>query len=77
MMNQIVAEIIVTVAERYGFTYADILGPRRTAMVVRAREQAMLESRRMGFSYTELGSYFGKHHTTVLEACRRAEGRVA
>ncbi len=75
-MNQIVAEIIVATAERYGFTYEDILGKSKTLTVVKARQEAMVEARKRGFSYPELGKFFGVDHTTVLHAVRKAEGRM-
>ena len=46
-------------------------GHVRAASLVRARHLAMYLARKYTtLSYPELGEAFGRHHTTILEACR-------
>ncbi len=54
-------------------------GPRsRVARVVRARDEAMTRIlRERGWASTEIGEFFGRHHSSVLEAIARHEQRLA
>lgn len=68
--------IITRVAQAFGFTYADIVGDRRTHDVVRARFAAIAAVReaRPDMSLPRLGRAFGgRDHTTMLHAIRRME----
>jgi hypothetical protein len=74
-----IAEIINIVAEVYGITKTDILSARRTAKIVRPRQEAMWLAKEFTlFSYPEIGRRFeGRDHTTVLHAVRKISGLVA
>lgn len=67
--------IIAHTAEAFGFTYADILGPRQLAPLVRARWAAIAAVReaRPDISTTQLGRVFNRDHTTILHAFRQIE----
>jgi chromosomal replication initiation ATPase DnaA len=58
------------VAERRGFTVADMDGPSRKRKLVLARHEAMyLAAARTNLSYVQIGRIFGgRDHTTVLVA---------
>lgn len=63
----------------FGFTRAELLGPRGPAPLSRARQWVMAELRAAGWSLPRIGRFLGRDHTTVLhglrcEAARRAEG---
>ena len=70
-MNKLIADVIARVATEHGYSPADILGRDRHAHVVKARHSAMLEARRLGFSYPELGRAFKRDHTTVMHAIEK------
>lgn len=67
------------VARHYGVDYADMLGPRRTANLVRPRQIAMYLAKticKKSLPYT--GRRFGgRDHTTVLHAIRKVERMMA
>lgn len=67
--------IIARVAASFGFTYADILGPRQLAPLVRARWAAIAAVReaRPDFSTPRLGRVFNRDHTSILHAFRKME----
>lgn len=73
------AEIVSTVAERHGLQSPDL---RRTARHPRrnidARHEAMAAIRKdLGWTYEQIGRYFGGyHHTSVLNGVRRYLRRV-
>ena len=79
-----IREIIDQVAAKHGFTYLEMVGRRRTADVVRARQEAYWRCmRETVFSVPTIGRHFGgRDHTTVLhgvrvhaERMKAAEGR--
>lgn len=51
----------------------ELTGPSRLRSVVLARQVAMHLAREHGHSLIQIGSLFGRDHTTVLHACRRVE----
>jgi chromosomal replication initiator protein len=63
------------VAARLGFTVDDLLSPRRTARVARARQLAMYLTRELtDLSLPAIAQAFNRRdHTTVLHAIRRVE----
>jgi len=56
-------------AERYGWTLELVLGRGRAPSD--ARQAVMRRLRADGFSYPEIGMMMGRHHTTVMHACRK------
>lgn len=68
--------IITRVAEAFGLNYADVIGPSRTAPVVRARWAAIAAVREVhpDWSLPRLGRAFGgRDHTSMLHALRKME----
>lgn len=63
------------VAEVTGLKQADIKGPSRVQVIVRARQiAAWLLVNRAGKSLPESGRFLGgRDHTTILHACRRVD----
>lgn len=63
--------IITQIAETFGYTYADIVGPRQMMPLVRARWAAIAAVRaaRPDLSISRLGRTFGdRDHTTIRHA---------
>jgi len=63
--------IITRVAEAFGYTYADIVGPRQLVPLVRARWAAIaaVHAARPDLSISRLGRTFGgRDHTTIRHA---------
>ena len=67
--NPAVEEIAAQVGLSRGVSASDILDGRRTKAVALARAVAMMIAReRYGYSYPELGRYFGKHEGSCRSA---------
>lgn len=66
------------VANHYGITRVDMLGPRRKAVFIKPRHIAMYLARKLTkHSLPELGHHFGgRDHTTVLSAIRKISSQV-
>ena len=61
-----------TVASYYNIRLADLSSVRRTRTLARPRQVAMSLAKELTqHSYPEIGTAFGKDHTTVLHACRK------
>lgn len=61
-----------TVAAYYNIRLADLNSVRRTRTLARPRQIAMSLAKELTrHSYPEIGTAFGKDHTTVLHACRK------
>jgi len=61
-----------TVAGYYNIRLTDLSSVRRTRTLARPRQVAMSLAKELTqHSYPEIGSAFGKDHTTVLHACRK------
>lgn len=60
--------------ERYGITLAEMRGECRKRRFAHPRQEAMVAVRqRLGYSYPKIARLFGgRHHTTILYACRKA-----
>lgn len=72
-------EIIRAAASLYGVSEREIRGHCRQARLVRARHVAMyVIYRKCHLTYKQVGKIFdNRDHTTVLNACRSIEGRMA
>lgn len=77
-------DIIKMVADRHGFSFAEITGEGRDAPVVKARQEAMWLLREQKkpngghrFSLPQIGGHFCRDHTTVLHSLARHEERIA
>lgn len=67
--------VIRAASEMFGVSEDDILGPRRTQHLMRARQVAMHAAREMTkWSYPALGRAFGgRDHTTIIDGVRRVD----
>lgn len=75
-----VKDIIRLVAAEHGFTYDEVIGPRRQRELVAARFEAIhrVKSMRPDMSLPQLGRAFGgRDHTSILNAIRVYEKRLA
>lgn len=73
-----IAKIKRTVCRHFGLTLQVLRGPARHQRVAHPRQIAMYLAHRAGHSYPRIGAAFGgRHHTTVLHACRVVEARAA
>lgn len=65
--------IIAEVALAHRMTVEDILGAGRSAPLVKARHQAIIEVaiRRPAFSLSQIGRCFSRDHTTILHVLRK------
>ena len=70
--------VIASVAEGFGVTPADLVGPGRTAPIARARFAAMRALKLRGLSYPRIGSLLGnRDHTTIMHGVARARAIYA
>lgn len=70
-------EIMKTVAEFYGASHQEIVGPSRFGNIVRARQVAMyLCHKLVRISLSDIGRRFDRDHTTVLHAVRRINQKI-
>ena len=73
----LVDKIISTVATYYGVTVDEIKSNKRTDAVANARHIAIYIIRRLtDKSYNEIGSVFGRDHSTVMASCSRVETNI-
>ena len=73
----LINKIISTVATYYGVTVDEIKSNKRTDAVANARHIAIYIIRRLTEkSYKEIGSIFGRDHSTVMSSCDRVETNI-
>lgn len=66
------ALLVATVATVYGLARADMFARSRSGQVAEARQVAMFALRdQMRLTHQQVGLFFGKHHATVIHACRK------
>jgi len=66
-------EILGAVARKWRVTQSAIKSYSREGRVVEARKEAYTKSRQAGFSYPEIGRFYGgRCHTTVHDAVRKS-----
>ena len=62
--------LLARVASRYGIDARAIRGPSRQQRFVWPRQVAMYVARQAGYSFPQIGDYFGgRDHTTVMHSC--------
>lgn len=66
-----VDDVLEAVSARYGVSVGGILGRRRSASIARARNAAYAALREVGLSWVEVGSVFGRDHTTAMDGAMR------
>ncbi len=73
----IVRQIAAQVSEATDVPYKAIMGVRRDARTVQARQLVMYIARRQGLSLTRIGMAMNRDHTTVMHGIRAEEKRRA
>jgi chromosomal replication initiation ATPase DnaA len=58
-------------AEGYGYTVADILGPKRRRHLVSVRNRCVFMLRDKGYSTTEIGRIMNRDHSTIVHALNK------
>jgi chromosomal replication initiator protein len=72
--NLCIDDIVTAVAAHFGLSEEAIKGPRRLASVALPRQIAMHMARRLtNSSLKEIGTHFGRDHSTVIHACEKVE----
>tara|TARA_R100000808_G_scaffold6651_1_gene19581 strand:- start:210 stop:707 length:498 start_codon:yes stop_codon:yes gene_type:complete len=69
-------EVIREVCEVYGVTRGELLGRRRTFLLVEARQMAMFILRELGATAVGVGTVFNRDHGTVLYATKKIRGLI-
>lgn len=71
-------EIVRDIAEKNGYTLAEVRSREIAKSVVRVRQMAMYELYGTGrYSSTKIGQFFDRDHTTVLHAIKAVHQRLA
>lgn len=58
-------------AEGYGYTVVDILGPKRSKHLVYVRNLCVFMLRDKGYSTTEIGRIMNRDHSTIVHALNK------
>jgi chromosomal replication initiator protein len=64
------------VAERFRVPVKALRGPSRVRNVAWARQVAMSVARSAGFSFPQIGAFFGRDHSTVMHSCAKVAERA-
>lgn len=64
-------QIVEVVAREFGVSEGMIMGRMRSKRVSRARQVAMSGMWMAGYSYPDVGRFFGRDHGTVMHAVKR------
>jgi chromosomal replication initiation ATPase DnaA len=70
MDNDAAREILDAAAVKFGYRPAQLQGRGRTAHLASARRHAVLELRRAGFSWREIGRTLHRAHPSVMAIAR-------
>lgn len=62
---------IENIAQGYGYTVADILGPKRRRHLVSVRNLCVFMLRDKGYSTTEIGRIMNRDHSTIVHALNK------
>lgn len=68
-------EIAAAVAASHNLILPELKAWDRRAPIAKARQRAMYEQKRLGFTGPQIARFWGRDHTTVSHACRQAEQR--
>ena len=68
-----VRDIIKGMAEAHGYTYAEIIGPRREKVLVKVRHACIraVADQRPDYSLSMIGRLFQRDHTSILWALKK------
>lgn len=64
-------EIINTICDRYDISYEELIGKRRSAHLITAREQICYAMHRAGYNYSQIGRVINRHASTVIHTLKK------
>ena len=70
-------KMVIYIGYHFGVTDISIKGPSRLGNTVRARFWCMWFLRDCGYSWSELGRLFNRHHSSVIKAIRVIEDQLS
>lgn len=70
------AGIASAVSLTHGVEIGDLTGPKRAAFISRARQAAFAAMLDAGYSSNQIGRFFSRDHSTVLEGAARHRERL-
>ena len=70
------AGIASAIALTHGVEIGDLTGPKRAAFISRARQAAFAAMLDAGYSSNQVGRFFARDHSTVLEGAARHKERL-
>lgn len=68
-------EIAEAVAASHNLTLTELKAWDRRAPIAKARQRAMFEQKRLGFTGPQIARFWGRDHSTVSHACKMAAQR--
>lgn len=75
MTRPSIREMVVIASTVNLKSYNELLGPSRRAELCRLRERIYYEAARYGFSLSQIGRVFNRHHTSILNGLRNEQKR--
>jgi chromosomal replication initiator protein len=77
-VNVTVDRILAAVSRKYGITIEDIKAKKRSEGIVKARHVSIYLIRQLSdVSFTSIGEFFGRDHTTIMSAFKKVESLVS
>lgn len=67
--------VVQQAADRHYLLPSEIMGRSRVAEISLARQEAMVELRRRGFSLEQVAGFFQRDHGTVIHAIKRLKNK--
>jgi len=65
------------VCRAHGIRLQDVFGRGRSKSLARARAECWAYTRRLGWSFPEIGNLWMRDHTTIMSATRKLKGSMA
>jgi len=76
-LGEVRSKVVLAVCCQYGIDYEDVMGRRRTAPVVTARQVSYWILRNhFGMSWGQIGSSFGRFRDCARHGCNRVERKM-
>ena len=75
--SPLLRKIVFEVSAMTGIEAGEILGPKKTASLVLARDLVCFMARREGMTLERIADGINRHHTSVMEAIKREAARRA
>lgn len=70
------ALIVAEVANAFDLPIDDVMGTRQLAFLVSARTAFAVAAHRLGASYSQIGRFLGRHHTTIMPLVKNYPTRL-